>query len=811
MKRRKKLVDTSEEVEEYLIPYETKLSIFALFLILLSILGAWCIFSYSSHDDVLLESISVMDLVKLLDKNSDVSILTSKIKNPLGIIGAFLANLLVVKFIGYFSLLLMIIICYWGIIIFSRIKDYRKIVFHSILILDIALLLSSITSIVLDGLGLLKENFQVTGKVGILLGQVTIKLLGSVGSIILIVFLIVVLFSVLFNYDLREPINLMIFTLKSLYQKWKEKNKIKINRKTSKISSIPKVKTRPSDIKVNEKPASVLLNISNGFTNDKQEERMMEVSLEKEDLSREKVKNEKNRVEETKEIKEEEGYEPWDASLPFEFPSVDLLENQIHFDLSDQEEFERKASIIEQKLKIFNINIKQILITPGPVVTLFEIIPEDNVKVSEIKNKVEDLALALNARGIRLIAPMPGRGTIGIELANDRIETIRAKTVLGSKEYQQTNFTLPLAFGKTSVGNVFIEDLASMPHLLIAGSTGSGKSVGVNMIINSLIFKLHPSKIKFILIDLKRIELTHYAGLLNHYLAVCPDVKDPIITTSQDAVTVLQSLEIEMERRYDLISKAMARNINDYNEKYFKNEIPLSDEVEFKPLPYLVLIIDEFADLMITEGRNVETSISRLAQLSRAAGIHLILATQRPSVDVIRGTIKANFVNRIAFKVSSKADSQTILDTNGAEQLLGKGDMLFKSATNDSLIRIQNAFISADEVSKVVNFIKRQKGFKTPYYLPSVKSKENINGNPSRSGLDELIGQAGELVINSGTASVTFLQRRLRIGYARAARIMDELEELGVVGPMDSSKNRLVLIDNVETFNEILENYNINN
>jgi len=418
----------------------------------------------------------------------------------------------------------------------------------------------------------------------------------------------------------------------------------------------------------------------------------------------------------------------------------------------------------------------------------------------------DDLALALKARGIRLIAPMPGRGTIGVEIPNDSPEIVRALSIFGSQKYQSTNYPLPLAMGKTADGDIFIEDLTTMPHLLIAGATGSGKSVGINTIINSFLFKLHPSKVKFVLIDPKRIELAMYKKLKRHYLAVCPDIKEEIITNPENAVTVLKSLEAEMDFRYDWLSKLDVRNIKEFNDKLATGKIKEKDGIEFHPLPYIVVIVDEFADLMITAGRQIEDSIARLAQMSRAAGIHLIFATQRPSVNVIRGNIKANFPSRIAYRVSSRADSFTILDQTGAEQLLGNGDMIYNK--NDNMIRVQNAYISEQEINRVLDFIDSQEGFASPYLLPSVSN--NNKGNREAVGeFDQLIYDAAVLVLRNRIASVTFLQRKLKLGYARAARIMDELEQIGIVGPLDGGKNRLVLIDTQDELDQIFDSYNI--
>ena len=412
----------------------------------------------------------------------------------------------------------------------------------------------------------------------------------------------------------------------------------------------------------------------------------------------------------------------------------------------------------------------------------------------EIVSLADDIALALAARGIRVIAPMPGKGTVGIEIPNRKPTIVKIRSVIGSPEFKNFNGVLPIAMGKTITGEVYCDDLARMPHLLIGGATGSGKSVGINTIIISLLYKLKPSEIKFVIIDPKKVELVNYRKLVNHYLAVCPDIDEEVITTPENAVLALKSLVLEMNERYDKFSKAGVRNIQDYNERVRRGEIK-SEGIEHYELPYIVVIVDELADLMLVASTDVEEPITRLAQLARGVGIHLVIATQRPSVDVITGLIKANFPTRIAYQVASKVDSRTILDMNGAEQLIGSGDMLYLPAGASKPIRIQNAFVSTEEVERVVDYIVSQPGYDKPYELPSVIERKKVEIN-MWDELDELFDEAAKIVVRYQQASTSLLQRKLKIGYARAARIMDQLEREGIVGPpAEGGKTREVLLN----------------
>jgi S-DNA-T family DNA segregation ATPase FtsK/SpoIIIE len=485
-----------------------------------------------------------------------------------------------------------------------------------------------------------------------------------------------------------------------------------------------------------------------------------------------------------------------DEEIKYIPPSIDLLVPQSEqADVLD-EELEENARILQQKLVTFNIQIEDLTVTPGPVVTLYEFVPAAGIKISQIESLADDIALALKARGIRIIAPIPGKGTVGVEIPNHKPAMVRIRSVINTQKFREADLRLPLALGKTTIGEVYCDDLTKMPHLLIAGATGSGKSVGINSILTSLLYKMHPGDLKFVIIDPKKIELTQYRSLKDHFLARCPDIDEDIVTQPQNAVIALKSLELEMDRRYDVLARAKQRNIFDYNKKVEDGAYVNDKEYHHIKLPYIVLILDELADLMITASKEIEEPIARLAQLARAIGIHMIVATQRPSVDVITGMIKANFPARIAYQVATKIDSRTILDMNGAEQLLGNGDMLFLPGGMPKPIRLQNAFVSTDEVEAICEHIGRQHGYTRPYELPSVVEKNKKSGGGSVSNeRDELFDEAARLIVRHQQGSVSLLQRRLKVGYSRAARIVDELEMAGIVGPFDGSKARAVLLE----------------
>ncbi len=517
------------------------------------------------------------------------------------------------------------------------------------------------------------------------------------------------------------------------------------------------------------------------------------------------IKQKEAGLEEEKEVAQK-GYAdlpPYDPALDlrdYKYPTIDLLETHGSEKIvQDPAELEANKNQIINTLKNYDITISKISATVGPTVTLYEIVPAPGVRISRIKNLEDDIALSLAALGIRIIAPIPGKGTIGIEVPNVKKSIVSMKTLLQSEKFINNSHSLPIAIGKRIDNENFIVDLASMPHLLMAGATGQGKSVGLNAVLVSLLYKKHPSQLKFVLIDPKKVELSVYRHIENHFLAKLPGEEDAIITDTKKVINTLNALCIEMDNRYDLLKEAGARNIKEYNEKFTRRR--LNPQKGHQYLPFIVLVVDEFADLIMTAGKEVEMPIARLAQLARAIGIHLIIATQRPSVNIITGTIKANFPARIAFKVSSKIDSRTILDAGGAEQLIGKGDMLI--SYNGEITRLQCAFVDTPEVEKIVDFISDQRGYPQPFLLPEYVDEKELEGKDfDASDKDPLFEDAARLIVQNQVGSTSLIQRRMKLGYNRAGRLMDQLEAAGVVGANQGSKAREVLI---KTESELLE------
>lgn len=489
----------------------------------------------------------------------------------------------------------------------------------------------------------------------------------------------------------------------------------------------------------------------------------------------------------------------------YKFPTIDLLKEYTSVGITiNQEELEENKNRIVETLRNYKIDIAQIKATVGPSVTLYEIVPEAGIRISKIKSLEDDIALSLSALGIRIIAPIPGKGTIGIEVPNKNPTMVPMKTVIASAKFQEAEMELPIALGKTISNETFVVDLAKMPHLLMAGATGQGKSVGLNAVLTSLLYKKHPAEVKFVLVDPKKVELTLFNKIERHYLAKLPDVEDAIITDNTKVINTLNSLCVEMDNRYSLLKDAMVRNIKEYNEKFKSRK--LNPELGHRFLPYIVLVVDEFADLIMTAGKEVETPIARLAQLARAIGIHLIIATQRPSVNVITGIIKANFPARIAFRVTSKIDSRTILDSQGADQLIGRGDLLYSNG-ND-LVRVQCAFVDTPEVEKIVDYIGSQKAYASAYLLPEYVGEEgsSVNLEFDISERDSMFREAAEIIVTAQQGSASLLQRKLKLGYNRAGRLIDQLEAAGIVGPFEGSKARSVNITDLASLEQFFIN-----
>ncbi|ROH99678.1 FtsK/SpoIIIE family DNA translocase [Chryseobacterium daecheongense] len=488
----------------------------------------------------------------------------------------------------------------------------------------------------------------------------------------------------------------------------------------------------------------------------------------------------------------------------FQMPTVDLLKDYGSEEISiNKEELEENKNKIVGLLKNFNVGIAEIKATIGPTVTLYEIVPEAGIRVAAIKKLQDDIALNLSALGIRIIAPMPGKGTIGIEVPRKNPTMVSMRSVIASQKFQNTDMDLPVVFGKTISNEIFMADLAKMPHLLMAGATGQGKSVGINAILTSLLYKKHPSELKFVMVDPKKVELSLYSKIERHYLAKLPDADEAIITDTNKVINTLNSLCVEMDTRYDLLKNAFCKNLKEYNKKF--SERKLNPENGHRYLPYIVLVVDEFADLIMTAGKEVELPIARLAQLARAVGIHLIVATQRPSVNVITGMIKANFPARAAFRVISSVDSRTILDSPGADQLIGKGDMLYFNG--NEILRLQCAFVDTPEVERIAEYIGEQKGYASAFMLPEYVSEDSTStvGAFDPNEKDALFEEAARIIVSTQQGSTSMLQRQLKLGYNRAGRIMDQLEASGIVGGFNGAKAREVLISDLHSLEQFLE------
>lgn len=554
--------------------------------------------------------------------------------------------------------------------------------------------------------------------------------------------------------------------------------------------------SKPEVIKAEESSSSPSLNIEIPQENEEEEpELAMEVEHVAEEASE--SDNLSDRL-----VADFGKFDPTLELSKYQFPPLDLLKKYDSEGITiDQNELEENKNKIVETLNNYNIGISNIKATIGPTVTLYEIVPNAGVRISKIKNLEDDIALSLAALGIRIIAPIPGKGTIGIEVPNKNSTIVSMRSVIASQKFQKSDMELPIAFGKTISNETFVVDLAKMPHLLMAGATGQGKSVGLNAVLSSLLYKKHPAEVKFVLVDPKKVELTLFNKIERHYLAKLPDSEEAIITDNTKVINTLNSLCIEMDNRYEMLKNALCRNIKEYNEKFKSRKLNPNEGHQF--LPYIVLVVDEFADLIMTAGKEVETPIARLAQLARAIGIHLIIATQRPSVNVITGIIKANFPARIAFRVTSKIDSRTILDNSGADQLIGRGDMLYTQG--NELTRIQCAFVDTPEVELITEFIGGQKAYPDAYLLPEYVGEESGTSlDVDISDRDKLFREAAEVIVTAQQGSASLLQRKLKLGYNRAGRLIDQLEAAGIVGQFEGSKARQVLVPDLVALDQLL-------
>ena len=802
----------------FVISSDKKKKIIGVFLIVFSLFILLSIISYSRYDQAVL-NYRWSDLFKVFGGSPETVQKADSTHNMLGIFGAYISDFFVNSTFGVFSTVFPIMFLLWGFSIFRKV-NFRILIHTSNFLIISGLLLSSFFGVFREHFNSFVKAPELSGAIGDYLGMAVSRLLGGIGALIFLSASFVVLLIIAFDLKIEKLFHLIANALTGSFEKAKKEYK-NSKSKTEEERNLEKIKSL-RDEKKKKKIAIIPDEILDEDLMDKEPE-VTKIKIVRKDEGELPVVDEENKVQreedkkvdlhKTKEIpqseidREAESRLPnqWEEKIEFRKLTLDLLEpNQSDDFKVAEEELTHNAELLKEKLKLFDIDIEDITVTPGPVVTLYEIVPAPGVKISRIVGLEHDIALALAARGIRIIAPIPGKSAIGVEIPNAEASLVNARSALS--KISESKYELPIAFGKTINGDVYISDLAKMPHLLIAGSTGSGKSVGINMIIASLLYTKLPSEVKLIMIDPKKIELSFYNQLRKHFLAVSPDLEEEIITTPQNAVILLKSVEYEMEKRYDKLANAGVRNLVDYNKKVSdpKKKPADTERIIHHPMPYLIVIIDELADLMITAGKEVEEPIARLAQLARAVGIHLVVATQRPSVNVITGVIKANFSARIAYQVATKIDSRTILDMNGAEQLLGRGDMLFLPTGMPKPIRIQNAFISTEEVEKITNFVYSQKGYSKPYFLPSLYDKKKESSSGFLSDRDPMFEDAARVIVRHQQGSVSLLQRRLKLGYSRAARIVDQLEEAGIVGPNDGSKARTVLIDNEEQLETII-------
>lgn len=771
--------------------------------------------SYSPGDEAN-GDVRFSDLYKVFTNDPFIQQKSELTTNWLGLFGAILSNFLINSTVGLFAFIVPTLMLMWGWTML-RSGNIRRLVYFTNYAIILALLGSAFFGL-LRKTGLSEViSGEWHGSFGAFFATILQQSIGLAGGMIVTISLGIVAITLAVDLDLHktsERIKDFIIAIGEFFgakmEEWKEQQEIRAQQKEEeKKREAAEIKVKRMDTEISfpeENPEPRVIQAKKEFVRSQpvvNREQSKEVSpfdlLDTPLEIKEGVKEKEAELEE-REVEDEE--------IDYVFPSVDLLDPKKYEEKISDEELKANAALLQAKLADFDVEIANVSVTPGPVVTLYELVPATGVKVSKITSLANDLALAMQARGIRIEAPIPGKGTVGVEIPNNKPQIVTIRSILNSEKFRDSKAALPLAMGKTITGEIFIDDLAKMPHVLIAGATGMGKSVGINTIIASLLYRLHPSELKFILVDPKKIELNFYEKMKNHYLAVSPDMDEKIITQPQNAVLVLKSCVIEMEKRYDLLASAGVRHVTDYNVRFKDGKLKVKDTETLKHryLPYIVVIVDELADLMMTTAKEVEESIARIAQLARAVGIHLVLATQRPSVDVITGVIKANFPSRIAYAVSSKIDSRTILDGSGAEQLIGRGDMLYLSPSSPKAIRMQNAYISAEEVEEIVEHIGKQKGYSKPYELPSALEKKRGGSAGGTGERDELFDEAARIIVRHQQGSVSLLQRRLSVGYSRAARLVDQLEEAGIVGPFDGSKAREVRIQEESDLEFLLKN-----
>ncbi len=809
-----------------LIKAERKKEILGLVVMVMAVLLGLAIVTYTEADNRLAEAFS---FERALNPGSN------RANNALGLVGAWLSRYLVPLFLGYTSFLFTGLLLAWGYVIFR----HRQTVY-----------LPLITGLTFVGAFVIAALFgwfdMVTaadlgtwaGAVGRGMAGWMVRIFGSIGALALLLVMLVVTVLLVLDHDIQRSLDRIeegFALVKSKWNEWrtnqrqrsaerkvarqklreqrekdrqaaeKEHARAQPQKKNAREQPAPPPKpTPPPKRRQSPPPSETAPTLNDQFrtaspspsSKPKPKAPVPQVPA----VSEPELKVQE-RIEEEKADSIERDTEVPPEEIPYAFPELDLLDEPDEMELQlDYEELETNKRILLDKLDTYKIQIDDINAIVGPTVTLYELTPAPGVKISRITALEDDLAMAMAARGIRMIAPIPGKSAIGVEIPNRHRELVRIRDIIGTAKFRDTNMELPIALGKSIEGEVYLQDLTKMPHLLVAGATGSGKSVGINTLIAGLLYACHPANLKFVLIDPKKIELQQYKELLGHYIAMPEDGEDPVITDFADALGVLKSCEKEMERRYDMLSNASVRGIREYNKKIRSGKL----SEEHRHLPYIVVIVDELADLMMTAGKEIEGPIARLAQMARAVGIHLVLATQRPSVDVITGLIKANFPSRMAYQVASKIDSRTILDQNGAQGLVGNGDLLYMAGSH--MIRLQGPFVSIDEVDRLVEFIGSQPG-PGPYLLPSAEdeSSDPLAGILGVDEMDDLFGEAAKIIVMSQQGSVSLLQRKLSVGYTRAARIVDQLEDAGIVGPFVGSKAREVLISDLNELDKLLD------
>ncbi|WP_018127524.1 FtsK/SpoIIIE family DNA translocase [Balneola vulgaris] len=819
-----------------------KVEIIGIIIISIAILLGLSIVSYSPEDYQYARSISFLDLF-------DTDTTSRLVKNWLGPVGAYLSHFMVHQLFGYTSIILSVLMLFQGWHIFRR-RPYKELGWITILGVWSTILLSAILAWFNINLVMPADSVW-SGAAGLAISTILQNFTSSIGSIIILFVMAVITMLLLIDRDLQKSIDNLKLWIENIQHKLEdariaraEKKEIKAQEREERLAA----RRAEREAKKADKEEAKVEKKAKKATPKKEEEEVtppptiddIVARSHEEDLER--IENEKKRSDEIdnrpraaldkkleeKEVIDEDGddlevavykgegdEEAGERDLDkinrdkakevpvirYKFPTIDLLDtppgNRTEVDL---EEIRENKRIILDKLKRHRIEIVGINAIVGPTVTLYELEPAPDVKISKIESYSNDLKMAMASKGLRMLTPIPGKSAVGIEVPNSSREMVYIKQVINTKKFVETDMTLPVAFGKTIENEVFMIDLAKMPHLLMAGATGSGKSVGVNTIITCLLYKCDPENLKFVMIDPKKIELALYRNIQNHFLAMLPNADEPIVTDTSKALETLNSVCKEMDDRYDLLKMALVRDIKAYNAKFKSGE--LDEDLGHRHLPYIVVIIDELADLMMTAGKQIEEPIARLAQLARAIGIHLVVATQRPSVNVITGTIKANFPARIAYQVASKVDSRTILDMGGADQLVGAGDMLFTNGAG--MTRLQNAFVSTEEVERINAFIGQQAGYKEPFHLPIIQ-EDNAGIPDPLDDIDEMFESAAKVVILHQQGSVSLLQRKLKIGYNRAGRIIDQLFNAGIVGPYQGSTARDVLIDTEEELQEILD------